>query len=89
MKTVYKYPLEITDEQTILLPSSAKPLHVATQCGDLHLWALVDTDAPIVPRKFRIHGTGHQIHDADRLSFIGTLMMHDRQLVFHVFEVVA
>jgi len=43
MRTIYKYPLQIADSQTISLPASAKPLSVQLQGGRLCLWAEVNT----------------------------------------------
>lgn len=88
MSTVWKYPLEITDEQTIKLPAAAVTLFVGLQRGSLCLWALVDPDNELTERKFRIAGTGHPIdyHHHD-LEFIGTVLMHGDTLVWHVFEV--
>lgn len=46
---VYKYELEITDEQTIRLPLNAELLTVQMQGDKCCLWALVD------PRKVVIY----------------------------------
>lgn len=41
-KTIYKYPLDVTDVQEIKLPVGAEILTVQAQNGTLCLWALVD-----------------------------------------------
>ena len=42
-RVIWKYPLEVTDEQTLMLPRSARALSVAAQNDTLTLWALVRT----------------------------------------------
>lgn len=88
VRSVYKYRLS---EPTTFhnMPKGAQILHVATQDGDPHLWALVDPAAETEQRAFRVYGTGHTINDHSevRLDYLGTC--HDvafQGLVFHVFE---
>lgn len=88
MKTIYKYPLAITDMQTILMPKGAKVLTAQLQKGELMLWAMVDTD-PILPkdaRLFFIYGTGHPVADTDTQRYLTTFQLSDGALVFHLFE---
>jgi hypothetical protein len=84
VKRIYKYPLEMTDEQIIHLPLGAVPLCVQMQAGPC-LWAMVDDTEPTEPRLVRVIGTGHPIPDADRLGYVGTYQFHGGALVFHVF----
>lgn len=89
MKKIYKYPIEIQDEQVVLLPTGAKILTVQTQGGKAFLWAMVNPTMPNdMAVTIRIFGTGHTIQDADRLEYIGTIQMCGGVLVFHVFKVV-
>jgi hypothetical protein len=94
MKTIWKFPLKITDRQTVAMPIGARVLSVQFQVqfqGDhsLCLWAVVNPDNPMEPRTIQIHGTGHACPEADVLTFIGTVQQHGGQLVWHVFEVPA
>ena len=85
MKRVYKYPLEIADEQSVLLPCEAKPLCVKLQNGKPCLWALVDLNIQKNEvRTVRCAGTGHDIEDGYD-TYLGTIMLFDGQLVFHFF----
>lgn len=89
MKKIYKYPIEIQDEQVVLLPTGAKILTVQTKSGKAFLWAMVNPTMPNdMAVTIRIFGTGHTIQDADRLEYIGTIQMCGGALVFHVFKVV-
>ena len=89
MKRVYKYPLLYVDKvQEIELPPHSEVLHVEMQHGRLCMWALVDTDVKTTfTRRFIVRGTGHDIDPAFDLRHVGTLMHHDGQLVWHIFEV--
>lgn len=89
MKTIYKYALRVTDEQRVDLPRGAVVRLVAVQGNTLCLWAEVDPEAPLSPRTFRIHGTGHPIltTDDEILFYVGSVMMDP--FVWHVYEVLA
>lgn len=50
MKTIYKYPLQVTDIQKILMPVYAQILSVQAQNNQLVLWAVVETEAPTTHR---------------------------------------
>lgn len=89
MMSVYKYPVEIDDDQMVLMPQDAVILSFAEQRGTFCLWALVNPTSPLTPRRIRIAGTGHPIEiPAANLKFIGTTLLHGGSLVFHAFEVV-
>lgn len=101
---IWKFPLALHygDRHEVEMPHDAAVVHVGVQHGDqLALWALVDPDRPMVTRRFRIFGTGHEI--AERVTaigrlalespfppgtvgYVGTVMMFDGQYVWHVFE---
>ena len=87
MKAVWKFPLGFADYTLVDMPRGAVLLFAAMQEDRLCLWALVDTDAPTKPRSFRIAGTGHPIRDEDAPRWVGTVMLHGANLIFHVFEV--
>lgn len=83
MKTVYKYILE---PDTVLdMPEGGAVLCVHAQDNGIHLWALVDSAAPLEKRRFVIFGTGIDI-SIPGLSYIGTVHLFHGRLVFHVFE---
>lgn len=86
MKAIWKYKLEVLDEQTIEMPVNARILTVDNQYGDICLWAEVNTDPDLVMEKrtIYIHGTGHQYMSHRR--YIGSVQMYNGNLVFHVFE---
>lgn len=85
MKTIHKYPINIVDEQQILLPENAIIISTAIQRGVLCLWAIVDTEEKMESRTIRIVGTGHEMY-SDDLRFIGTVQQMEGQFIWHVFE---
>ena len=86
MKSVHKYSLIVTDEQTLDLPRGAEILSVANQREHIVLYALVDTDVKAIDRHtIYVHGTGHGVY-GDGIAFIGTVAMSGGYLMFHVFR---
>ena len=86
-KVVYKYKLQITKViQEVVLPLGAQVLCIKMQNDELCMWALVDPDQTyneVV--KIRCAGTGHEI--TEDVEYIDTVMLLDRELVFHFFKV--
>lgn len=98
MKTIYKYKLEITDEQTIKMPAGAEVISAVNHNGELFVYAIIDTLDRIIyeteEKAFRIYGTGnpvnHELHcksnDKPGLTywrFVDTVTFG--RLVWHVF----
>lgn len=90
---VWKFPMKVTDLQPLRLPKGAVVLSVGCQGESLNLWAQVDpTETEHEDRIFEVRGTGHELPvvapSEMRREFIGTTMMLDGALVWHVFELV-
>lgn len=87
-KTIWKFPIEVTDNWNIVMPIGAEILSVQTQGGIPHMWALVDPEAEAEVRKFEIFGTGHKVECNENIErkFIDTFQMSNLGLVFHMFE---
>lgn len=86
MKTVYKYPLDLSGINQVDMPQGAEILSVQVQGRTPQMYALGDPARPIETRQFRIVGTGHPI-ERDDLHFIDTIQVAGGALVFHVFEI--
>lgn len=83
MTRIYKYPLQISDEQMISMPRRSIIRFVGPQDGVLCLWAEVPADEDrFVGRTFYIHGTGHTIPQGRR--YVGSAVMPP--FVWHVYE---
>jgi hypothetical protein len=88
-KSIYKYPLEVTDRNILHLPKDAEILCVQNQLEQPCLWALVNPMEEIIEeRLFETFGTGHPVwcDMGIERKYIGTYQMSGGSLVFHVFE---
>ncbi len=71
------------------MPRYADVIDISVQKGQPYMWALVDTDEPIVFRKFKLRGTGHDCEGFRDYNHVKSFMLNDDAFVGHVFEVVA
>ena len=86
MISIWKFELEITDAQSILMPEGAEILCVQNQDEIGCLWAKVNPDAENKEERIiYIKGTGHTFNE-DPGKYIGTFQMSQGALVWHVFE---
>ena len=87
MHTIYKYPIYIIDEQEISMPRGAHIFSFALQRGTPCVWAIVDPTEPVLePKTLYLRGTGHELQfEPCSLRFIGTVLLNDGALVFHLF----
>lgn len=93
MRTIYKYPLNTTDLQTIKVPrlpntNSFKEqfLCIDIQYGLPCLWCMVDTSKEEREIQIRIVGTGNPMPDSCyKENYLGSYQLLDGQFVGHVF----
>ena len=87
MKKIFKYNLEIQEEQTLFLPKNSIIISLGLQNGSARIWAMVeDTESELIPHVFYIFGTGHPIPDnIIQCPFLGTLIDDANGLVWHVY----
>ena len=85
MRTIWKFPLDFADKVEIQMPCFAAIIHVGVQHERLCLWAIIDIDQPLVTRRFRVIGTGHEYPDCLPEKYIGTVFQD--VFVWHIFEV--
>lgn len=83
---VWKFELQITDWQEVLMPIGAEILSVANQGEKLCLWAMVNPIADTSLRVIDIMGTGNFFasHKSIPHKFVGTVLIG--RFVWHVFE---
>lgn len=83
MKTIYKYPIKITNEQDIAMHAHANVLHVGLDPqGIPSVWAMVDTAKPLRPVSLLVVGTGHPV-PVEPLCHVGSFTQN--LSVWHVF----
>ena len=86
MKTIYKYRLELVDEQTISLPQHSVVLSAITQSDMIVVYVLADTAiTETQDTKFRIVGTGHNFDDHAEWKHLATVTTSHDRFVWHVF----
>lgn len=87
---IWKWVLPYEPDFALDLPAGARVLTVQTQFAGRHeqpvLWAVVDPDAPVAPRRFQLLGTGAR-ELAPGARYVGTLQLTGGTLVLHIFEV--
>ena len=83
--TIWKYPITPNENMFIDMPKGAQIIHINTQHGSPHLWAIVDPSEPKETRVFGVYGTGHTLPESPK-SHVGSFLMYNDNLVFHVFE---
>jgi hypothetical protein len=82
MRTIFKYPLTLTDHQLIELPKNSECLTVQMQKDVPCLWAVVDRSQPNEVRTIHLVGTGQRMPDGI-LFYLGTVQDHG--FVWHFF----
>ena len=88
IQKIYKYELEVTDEQIIYMPQNRQILSVSVQNGKICVWAIVDILRVLKPTTFHIYGTGNTMPEIDwnmeDRIFYGTVQLNG--FVWHIFE---
>lgn len=86
-RTIWKFPVTVTDKFVVDMPKGAQMLAVQTQGGAPFLWALVDPGAEREQVGFRVFGTGHDAVAAvgPGAFYVGTFQMQGGGLVFHLY----
>jgi hypothetical protein len=100
MRKVYKYDLQptgkplqsafslgpVSEQITLGVPGGGELLDVQLQGGRIVLWAIIDPDAPVRPRIFRIAFTGAELpEDCNTLTYVKTLQ--SSAIVLHLFDI--
>lgn len=90
MKTIWKFPLDVTDVQHVVMPAGARVLPDVAAAGGslltpLFIWAEVDTDDELTERTFFVLGTGNpspvsKLH----AEYVGSCLKGS--FVWHVYE---
>lgn len=87
MAKIFKYELETSRIQEVIMPAFSKILCVKNQNNIPCLWAMIDTDFQLVKRKITTFLTGSDIEfDNQRLKYIGTYLINNGSFVGHVYE---
>ena len=85
MKTIYKYTLDVKDDQSIRIKGT--PISVINQRNQIAMYALCDSSEEDHYVDVHISGTGHPIpsYVINDYKFLGTVSLFSGNLVFHIF----
>ena len=84
-KKIFKYPFHTPESRSFWIPKGGKILHFGLQADLPTIWVEVEPDAETVLRNFIIYGTG-RLFEAVGLTYIGTVVGHLGQYVWHLYE---
>ena len=84
-QVIWKFNLELIDEQKVLMPIDPLILTVQMQGDNLCVWALVDPNLSKTNkmRTFYVVGTGHPVPKNTR--YINTVQEMGGKLIWHIF----
>ena len=83
MKTIYKYPIKITDSQEVEMPVNSEAIHAGLDSqGTPCIWAAVDNQNDVESVTVLVVGTGNPIPDCARWH-VGSF--NQGPLVWHIF----
>ena len=82
---IWKFKLEVTNEQFIEMPTGWKPLSVQSQGGQPVLWALVDENATPVMAAITMVGTGHPCDEVGQTATYYLGSVQTGPYVWHYF----
>lgn len=92
MKKIYKYSLAVTDVQKLKIQtldgvSSFKDqlIMVGVQKDKPYMWCMVDDTLPSRAIVIYTVGTGHPVPEVSKQEYLGSYMILNESLVFHVF----
>lgn len=84
MRTIYRYPLRVTDHQTVTGPGLSRVVSVDNRRGELEVWAEVDTSQPSRTIDVVIVGTGNPMAGrVEDCAYVGHVI--DGQFIWHIY----
>jgi len=85
MDTIFKYPIEITDKQTLQIPSQSSPLYAGLDPnGKPCIWCCVDSNKTNHEVTVYVVGTGNPMPERNpTLIYVGSFVQ--RSFVWHIF----
>jgi hypothetical protein len=86
MKRIFKYELKTKDEQILELPIRSKILSLVTLNNKVYVCAIVDTEQKENESYLiAIHNIGHFVGETDDYTFLGTVVLFNGRLIWHIF----
>lgn len=89
-KVIWKFVLDdLESPVAVKMPAGANILTCGMSGRDYAVWAMIDTDQPIVDRRLHVVGTGWPLTtEIARMPYLGTIFVSSvfGNLVFHLFD---
>lgn len=86
-RVIFKYQMPVLEQFTMKLPAGAEIIRMQDQGGMFWLWAVVNTEEPMVERRFRAFKTGAKIPDGLVLRYVGFCAVFvQAELGLYIFE---
>ena len=83
-RTIYKYPLRLTEKQKVLLPLHSRLISVESINEQLYLYTMIDPEQTRTCNvEILIYGTGHVFDSLLSFNHLDTVVEHG--FVWHVF----
>ena len=84
-RTIYKYPLRLTEKQNVLIPLHSRLISVKSINDQLYLYAMIDPEQTRTDNvEILIYGTGHVFDSLLSFNHLETVVEHG--FVWHVFR---
>lgn len=88
MKCIYKYRVPFMETSTVAMPDGAEVIRVDGLDGAIWMWAIVDTNNPLVGREFKLYKTGGEMpSNIEDYNYIGCgAIFVQMELMMYLFE---
>lgn len=87
MRAIRKFTLDLAQDMAVQMPHGARILSAALDPNGVpQLWAEVDTDAPVRPRRLSVHGTGEPLEPVGAHIATFQVDVDGDPYVFHLFD---
>ena len=85
-RRIYKYEIEIIDEQILTLPKDSKILSIINQHEKVYIYVDVDSYTQQTEDYYvQLYGTGYHIRHDDSYIFLGTISLKEGDFILHAF----
>lgn len=85
MKTIWRYPIDMAEEQSVRMPKGARVLSVQRHGKETFLYALLTAHSAYTTRTVRVRSTDDDCDGLAAEEYVGTVALDDHRFVFHVF----
>ena len=86
-RAIWKYQIPVLEDFTVDLPDGAEIIRFANEEGMLWIWAVVNPDAEIVPKRLLAFKTGAEMPDM-KLNYLGCAAIYiQAELMLYYFEI--